>query len=195
MEGFCQCNCGRKTSIGPDGIPNAFIRGHSTRAYVENPVIDGQRMCMRCRITKPVSEFYKRPETASGYRGVCRDCMRPMNNVRVKRYYHKHLDRAEEYGRRRSLRRHGLTKREYVAYVEQQGNRCAIWRTAEPGGHGRWHIDHCHETGVIRGLLCSPCNLGLGQFRDTPEFLIAAAEYLRKRSNVGPAESGPARSS
>jgi hypothetical protein len=43
------------------------------------------------------------------------------------------------------------------------------------------NIDHCHTTGAIRGLLCHGCNVGLGYFKDSPERLIKAAEYLQKR--------------
>ena len=41
-------------------------------------------------------------------------------------------------------------------------------------------LDHCHATGKLRGFLCSPCNTGLGMFKDKPEVLLAAAEYLAK---------------
>lgn len=42
------------------------------------------------------------------------------------------------------------------------------------------HLDHCHETGKIRGVLCQQCNTGLGSFRDNPTFLIAAARYIKE---------------
>lgn len=44
---------------------------------------------------------------------------------------------------------------------------------------GSTHVDHCHKTGKIRGLLCHRCNPGLAHFDDNPETLIRAAEYLR----------------
>lgn len=47
-----------------------------------------------------------------------------------------------------------------------------------PGMHGRPHVDHCHKTGKVRGILCAECNSGLGKFKDRPEFLIKAVEYL-----------------
>lgn len=83
--------------------------------------------------------------------------------------------RAKE--RRRLLRQYGLTLQSYAALMFMQGGRCAICRTDRPGGKG-WAIDHDHTTGAVRGLLCTQCNLGLGQFRDEPEILAAAIGYL-----------------
>lgn len=42
------------------------------------------------------------------------------------------------------------------------------------------HIDHDHETGKVRGLLCQECNIGLGKFRDNTEYLLSAISYLNK---------------
>lgn len=160
------------------GEPNVYIHGHSTRAFVVNPIVDGQRRCLRCSETKPVSEFYRRPEAASGYRGVCKECMKPMNVKRVKAYYYRHPDRSSAHNYKRPFRAHGITGKEYAAYLEQQGHVCAICKTTNPKGRGKWHIDHCHKTGKIRGLLCNLCNLGLGAFRDSPEALVEASKYL-----------------
>ena len=62
----------------------------------------------------------------------------------------------------------------------KQGNRCAICRTAEPMGHGKWCIDHDHKNGRIRGLLCHSCNVGIGFLADDPERLRRAAEYIER---------------
>lgn len=52
---------------------------------------------------------------------------------------------------------------------------CAICKQTP---EGQWNIDHCHDTGAVRGLLCSPCNIGIGQLGDDPERVRAALEYL-----------------
>lgn len=74
--------------------------------------------------------------------------------------------------------RYGMTVQQFDTLLEEQGGRCAICRTDEPGGRGTWHVDHNHETGSIRGLLCWRCNQGLGYFRDSPYSLTAAVAYL-----------------
>mgnify|MGYP000933626974 CR=1 FL=1 len=60
---------------------------------------------------------------------------------------------------------------------------CDICGTDSPGGrYGRWHIDHDHETGKVRGLLCSPCNTSLGLLGDDPARIRRAAEYLERNT-------------
>jgi len=75
---------------------------------------------------------------------------------------------------------YGITKDEYEAMLAGQDGRCAICRVDTPGGKGGWHVDHDHDTKVIRGLLCHHCNIGVGQFKDDPEILRAAADYLER---------------
>lgn len=67
-------------------------------------------------------------------------------------------------------------KRQYEL-VRQEG-RCAICGRDLKPGRGT-HVDHCHRTGAVRGLLCSKCNPALGLFEDNVDALIRAAEYLR----------------
>lgn len=77
---------------------------------------------------------------------------------------------------------YGITVDEYDAMLEKQNGRCAICGRTE--GHGkrseRLCVDHCHDTGKIRQLLCKPCNTGLGCFGDDVDKLYAAVEYLRR---------------
>jgi hypothetical protein len=70
-----------------------------------------------------------------------------------------------------------LTPEQWQAMREAQGHRCAICQSALGTGRSV-AVDHCHETGLVRGILCSKCNLGLGHFKDNPETLIAAARYI-----------------
>lgn len=74
---------------------------------------------------------------------------------------------------------HGINEDEYQAQLGAQRGRCAICGLqAEEAANGRLDVDHCHDTGAMRGLLCGPCNRGIGQFADDPERVRAAAAYL-----------------
>ena len=72
---------------------------------------------------------------------------------------------------------YNLTLEDYEAMHEAQGGGCAICGEAEDTGR-LLAVDHDHETGLVRGLLCTRCNTGLGLFRDNPDLLDAAREYL-----------------
>lgn len=79
--------------------------------------------------------------------------------------------------RRRTNRAHllGVTDEIYAAMLVRQGGHCALC-PSEPKAR-RLHVDHDHETGQVRGLLCHRCNRGLPSFV-TPEWLRRAAEYI-----------------
>lgn len=81
------------------------------------------------------------------------------------------------------LRTYGLTGAQYDEMVQTQGGRCAICGSSTSGrkGSARLLIDHCHQTGKIRGLLCFFCNTMLGNAKDSPDRLRVAAEYLEMR--------------
>lgn len=82
---------------------------------------------------------------------------------------------------KRVAARYGLSVSEYQSMLEKQEFACAICKTPHYDENGkRLYIDHNHAKGMqaVRGLLCSACNFGLGLFKDSPEILRAAAEYL-----------------
>jgi hypothetical protein len=83
----------------------------------------------------------------------------------------------------RQLRRKNLTEVQLSQITRQQDNRCAICRKPETSKHQsgtirKLAVDHCHETGKLRGLLCTKCNTGLGLFNDDWLLLDNAIEYL-----------------
>ncbi len=83
------------------------------------------------------------------------------------------------YSRRTRLRRYGLTETAYREMLLQQGNACALCRRPPLGKS--LAVDHDHATGKVRGLLCLPCNVGLGQYEkfDSPE----VRRYLMRERN------------
>jgi hypothetical protein len=94
-----------------------------------------------------------------------------MNPALVREQNHKaHLKRA-----------YGMTLAEYQALLTAQDGRCAVCGSDQPGStKDRWHVDHCHDTGMIRGLLCAQCNVMIAMARDDETILQAAIGYLRK---------------
>lgn len=95
-------------------------------------------------------------------------------------YSKVHREKRNKYYRRRNLLwRHGLTEEEYEAKLFDQSGVCMICLKPDEKGR-RLYVDHNHETGKIRGLLCLRCNVGLGSFRDADELLDRAADYLRR---------------
>lgn len=87
--------------------------------------------------------------------------------------------------RKRSLwRKYGLSPEEYDALLVAQDNKCAICEEPETSSDRRWGglkrlaVDHCHNTGKIRGLLCSRCNTTLGKLEESPQLLRAMWDYL-----------------
>ena len=111
---------------------------------------------------------------------------------RLKReYYQANRDRILE-SRRESYdpekRREYLLRKKYAigladyeSMLYAQGGGCAICGDGQPRD-GVLKVDHDHVTGEVRGLLCQTCNLGLGHFKDSPDILDNAAEYLRGSS-------------
>jgi hypothetical protein len=73
--------------------------------------------------------------------------------------------------------KYGLTRAEFQTMLGKQEGRCAICTTVLGSGH-RTHIDHDHESGKLRGLLCASCNKGLGHFREKPALLLVASSYI-----------------
>jgi len=75
-------------------------------------------------------------------------------------------------------RRYGITANDYKTIFDRQSGNCAICGEHQSEIKKRLHVDHDHNTGAIRGLLCYNCNLMVGNSHDNPDLLRKGAEYL-----------------
>ena len=159
------------------------------------------KVCRDCKESKALGKFTANAACVGGRRPACKSCENVKRNARYalhkdsiqaerRRQYHANLtesrrQRREGYYRdrewwilRQQLRIYGLTLDQYHALQERQDFSCAICGDELTNKKEGTHIDHCHNTHRVRGLLCGGCNKGLGQFRERPEALMAAADYV-----------------
>ncbi len=100
------------------------------------------------------------------------------------RYYHKNSGDinagVRAAARRKALKRkYGITLEQWEELFTAQGQRCAICQRDHPGRTSGWALDHNHDTGEIRGILCHRCNVALGFVEENPAVLFALEMYLR----------------
>ena len=77
-------------------------------------------------------------------------------------------------------RAYGLTQEQWKALFAAQGNKCGCCERLTPGGRNRWHTDHDHHTGKVRGIVCYGCNIMFGGARDDVAVLLAGIRYLTR---------------
>lgn len=149
------------------------LRAPRDNSPLARSCIDGieHKQCRRCKTFKPLALFYKG-------RGFCKPCHRVEGDL----WRAAHPEQAREQARSgQRKRRHGTSREEYAAMVEVADGKCQICGVDPRSTDGRGDylaVDHDHSTGLIRGILCRPCNLALGYMQDDPDRLVAAARYL-----------------
>jgi len=127
--------------------------GRKVRPQVDVP--EGHKLCLKCGEVKPWSEWHRNATASDGLSTRCKAC------------------RAVE-GRAGHLKRsYGLTEARRDAMVASQKGLCVICLKAPAV-----HVDHCHKTGSVRGVLCFNCNSAIGQLGDDPDAVRRAAAYL-----------------
>lgn len=165
------------------------------------------RECRACGETKPSGEFTDRGHEIRRTCDGCRKAqqreryasseeMREKAQAAQRQWYQENRDKDRAYRRspagRRSkfkayLKRHyGMTPEEWDARLIAQSGRCAI--CSEP--MAVVHVDHCHEGGHVRGMLCSGCNTGIGLLGDDVDRLRSAIEYLAASGAFVPEVAG-----
>ena len=143
----------------------AAKEGRVVRDRVQAP--DGFKYCPDCQNVKPLTDFPRNKSSRSGYGGYCKPC----HNAKGKATYTRLYGSTREYHLRR---RYGIGVADVEAMIVAQGGTCAVC-PASPE-----HVDHDHETGKVRGILCFNCNQALGNVRDDPAILRKLARYLDK---------------
>jgi hypothetical protein len=91
-------------------------------------------------------------------------------------------ERLAQNRNRRYLSKYGLSEAEALGRLEDQGGCCAI--CDRPLVQSSMRVDHCHTTGAVRGILCNPCNAGIGMLGDKANHLFRAFAYLEKSETV-----------
>lgn len=147
------------------------------------------RRCIECQQEKPLtSEFWhKASNNSEGFHVRCKPCRTEQQRQYRAKNREKQTLKNRERARRPDVRKRASASR-YKTTVEHimsfYDGQCSIckanldWATTirkeQPC------VDHCHQSGEIRGILCCSCNAGLGQFKDSPDMLSEAIKYLKR---------------
>jgi hypothetical protein len=146
-----------------------------------------RKFCPKC---KTEANFHRHKSMKDGLQSWCVDCSKKaitpkIRQNRARTHAAMPIQKREERARRSRaaylLRTYRLSVAEYDNILASQGGGCAVCGTKVPGG--RWnafHVDHDHETGVVRGILCDLHNRAAGLVQDDPEIAANLAAYLRR---------------
>lgn len=157
---LCKNSASANRRLRNSKSPTSLVRSREQAERVQTNKT--HKVCTSCGKIKPLKDYHKMQSGLLGRKASCKICVR-----------HK----AQQS-------RYGITEQQYNELLKSQNNSCALCSTQEPGGKGCFHIDHDHQTGEVRGLLCHQCNTGLGLFKDNPDTLQKAIHYLNRKVQV-----------
>ena len=127
------------------------------------------KTCKECKKELPLDSFNKNKDAKDGLQYKCKPCRLAYNRMNYTTAYHR-------------KRAYGITEAEYGGMAFSQGWGCAICGSKTEKD---LLVDHNHDTGEIRGLLCHTCNSGIGYLRDNPAVMRSAIEYLEENGSYG----------
>jgi hypothetical protein len=127
------------------------------------------KKCAKCGEVKGLECYHKQPSGQHGRHSYCKPCANKKQKESRTRNY------TPEAKRRWQLKtRYGMTPQDVQAMLDKQGCACAICAKKLTD---KYHIDHDHQTGAVRGILCHGCNIRIGGW-DKPGWLAAALQYM-----------------
>lgn len=157
------------------------------------------KLCRTCNETKDINEFHKQTNAKDGRYLDCKVCTAVKNKAwyaanktrhaeTCASWYKKNRTHAISKGTDWHYRStYGISHEEFLALAQKQDNKCLICDVALTFAEKRPTravLDHNHETGEIRGVLCNACNTGIGLLKDSPAVLLSAHNYLKGSTNV-----------
>ena len=146
---------------------------------------------------QPLSNFYKNRANSDGLSCSCKDCHKVVANPKQKAAYQRKWDAINpDQKKGHWLRKYWPSStwqealNNFNDLIKLQDSVCRLCKKPETAICGKTGlirdlcVDHCHQTGIVRGLLCSTCNRGLGYFKDSADLCYSAGDYLRSRGQL-----------
>lgn len=140
------------------------------------------RTCAVCNEKKDLKKFHRNKRFPLGYAYTCIQCFNIGRNGKWKReptkrheYYLKNRTKQLD---RDLFKHYGITRDKYNEMLLAQDSLCAICGKHASESNKGLHVDHCHETKVVRGLLCNSCNLAIGLLKHNKTIIQKSLEYL-----------------
>jgi Recombination endonuclease VII. len=178
------------------------------KPYIHVILSRNRRFCNACKKAKPLTRkhWFRGPRDASGFQTPCKACSkiihaeyyrrtstRPRRQPRISKQEKRRRRTAKRAALKQSNPRllkwmeknsglkstYGITLRQYREIFKSQDRSCAICKCKRPRHKRFWHVDHCHRTHRVRGILCSACNVMLGHAKEHPDILSMAINYLK----------------
>lgn len=134
------------------------------------------KKCTKCGEEKPLSEFFKDKGQKSGLKPSCKTCCKK----KTREWINENPEKRKFYVLKSST---GVTKEQYENMLKKQDCKCAICSKTIEENAKNLAVDHCHDTMIVRGLLCNTCNLAIGYFQDNPDLMEKAIQYLKSPVN------------
>lgn len=190
----------REMNVESGASPEDQKRGYATetlsRAYLINQRLRGvyqdvtpsadTKTCTKCSRTLPLAEFHNNKTCRDGKRHQCKHCVGAANrewqarNPEHAKACWKRSAKKQYTGEKRLLRKlkeYGITPEQFENMQAFGGHKCHI--CGNPFDLYPY-IDHCHESGAVRGILCFRCNTAIGSLRDNPTLIRRAADYVEQ---------------
>lgn len=147
-----------------------------------------RKTCSRCKRNKLLTDYTKDFKGRNGLSAQCKVCQKERRDKTFKerqnlwrRYAGKNIEKLKRRDKEYNLKRKfGMTMEDYDKMLAAQKNGCAICGVEKSKNGKALAVDHCHQTGLIRGLLCNEHNTALGLFSENLEIMQKAIDYLKK---------------
>ena len=137
------------------------------------------RVCKDCGVEKALDNFQQHKGYKDNRRPYCTPCRR----IRELKTYHKNKHKNPyDYEKDKDFKlkkAYGISFQEYKEMLHAQEGRCAICGTTDTGKRKAFAVDHCHDCGEVRGLLCGSCNTAIGLLKEDLDVMQRAMDYVK----------------